>query len=218
MRRPFPPPTPRIFSGDAAALDVSFLEAVEKEPARLHLDIYRSEPRRKDKFFLKIFRNQDAIPISDLLPMLENMGLKVIAERPYELEFPGGRRAWIQDLELVMRAASATRFEALEREIKSAFTAVWTGRMDSDSFNQLTLAAGIPWRIVIVMRAYCRYLLQTGLPFSQGYIAQVLVNNAASRGIWPICSWPASTRPFRRRRARAPSRGSTAASARRSRK
>src|SRR6202035_5849169 len=107
------------------------------------------------------------------------MGLKVIAERPYQLEFPGGRRAWIQDLELVMQAAAVTQFEALEREIKNAFTAVWTGRMDSDSFNQLTLFAGIPWRIVIVMRAYCRYLLQTGLPFSQGYIAQVLVNNAA---------------------------------------
>ncbi len=177
----FPAAYTEDFQGDAAALDVSFVEAAEKEPARLHLDIYRSEPRRKDKFFLKIFRNQDAIPISDLLPMLENMGLKVIAERPYELEFPGGRRVWIQDLELVMQAASAaTRFEALEREVKSAFTAVWTGRMDSDSFNQLTLSAGIPWRIVIVMRAYCRYLLQTGLPFSQGYIAQVLVNNAAT--------------------------------------
>src|SRR5882724_454466 len=175
----FPAAYTEDFGGDAAALDVSFLEAVEKEPTRLHLDIYRSEPRRKDKFFLKIFRNQDAIPISDLLPMLENMGLKVIAERPYELDFPGGRRAWIQDLELVMQAAAVTQFEALEREIKNAFTAVWTGRMDSDSFNQLTLFAGIPWRIVIVMRAYCRYLLQTGLPFSQGYIAQVLVNNAA---------------------------------------
>jgi glutamate dehydrogenase len=175
----FPAAYTEDFQGDAAALDVSFLEAVEKEPARLHLDIYRREPRRKDKFFLKIFRNQDAIPISDLLPMLENMGLKVIAERPYELGFPGGRRAWVQDLELVMQASTVTQFEALEREIKSAFAAVWTGRMDSDSFNQLTLAAGIPWRIVIVMRAYCRYLLQTGLPFSQGYIAQVLVNNAA---------------------------------------
>jgi glutamate dehydrogenase len=174
----FPAAYTEDFNGDAAALDVSFLEAVEKEPARLHLDIYRPEPRRKDNFFLKIFRGQDAIPISDLLPMLENMGLKVIAERPYQLEFPGGRRAWIQDLELVMQASAATQFEALEREVKSAFTAVWTGRMDSDSFNQLTLAAGIPWRIVIVMRAYCRYLLQTGLPFSQGYIAQVLVNNA----------------------------------------
>jgi glutamate dehydrogenase len=175
----FPAAYTEDFQGDAAALDVSFLEAVEKEPTRLHLDIYRPEPRRKDKFFLKIFRNQDAIPISDLLPMLENMGLKVIAERPYELEFPDGRRSWIQDLELVMQSSTVVQFEALEREIKSAFTAVWTGRMDNDSFNQLTLSAGIPWRIVIVLRAYCRYLLQTGLPFSLGYIAQVLVNNAA---------------------------------------
>src|SRR5580692_7616067 len=174
----FPAAYTEDFHGDAAALDVSFLEAAEKEPGRLHLDIYRPEPRRKDKFFLKIFRNQDAIPISDLLPMLENMGLKVIAERPYELEFPGGRRAWVQDLELVMQASAVIQFDGLEREVKSAFTAVWTGRMDSDSFNQLTLSAGIPWRVVIVMRAYCRYLLQTGLPFSQGYIAQVLVTNA----------------------------------------
>jgi glutamate dehydrogenase len=175
----FPAAYTEDFQGDAAALDVSFLEAVEKEPTRLHLDIYRPEPRRKDKFFLKIFRDQDAIPISDLLPMLENMGLRVIAERPYELEFPIGRRAWVQDLELVMQASGVSQFDTLQREIKSAFTAVWTGRMDSDSFNQLTLCAGIPWRIVIVMRAYCRYLLQTGLPFSQGYIAQVLVTHAA---------------------------------------
>jgi glutamate dehydrogenase len=175
----FPAAYTEDFSGDAAAIDVSLLEAAEKEPARLHLDIYRPDPKRKDKFFLKIFRGQDAIPISDLLPMLENMGLKVIAERPYQLDFSAGGRGWIQDLELVMQAPPAIAFEALDREIKSAFTAVWTGRMDNDSFNQLTLSAGIPWRMVTVLRAYCRYLLQTGLPFSQGYIAQVLQNNAA---------------------------------------
>src|ERR1700722_13671140 len=175
----FPAAYTEDFQGDAAALDVSFLEAVEKEPTRLHLDIYRPEPRSKDRLFLKIFRNQDAIPISDLLPMLENMGLKVIAERPYELEFPGGRRSWIQDLELVMQSATVIQFEALEREIKSAFTAVWTGRMDNDSFNQLTLSAGIPWRIVIVLRAYLPVFAATGMAFSPGYIAQVLVNNAA---------------------------------------
>jgi glutamate dehydrogenase len=174
----FPAAYTEDFPGDAAATDVSFLEAAEKEPQRLHLDIYRPEPRRKDRLFLKIFRCRDAIPISDLLPMLENMGLKVIAERPYQLDFAGGGHAWIQDLELVMQAQSVSKFESLEREIKSTFTAVWTGRMDSDSLNQLTLAAGLPWRIVTVMRAYCRYLLQTGLPFSQGYIAQVLLNNA----------------------------------------
>jgi glutamate dehydrogenase len=175
----FPAAYNEDFSGDSAAVDVSFLESLEKEPARLHLDIYRPDPKRKDKFFLKIFRGQEAIPISDLLPMLENMGLKVITERPYQLDFAAGRRGWIQDLELVMQASPAIPFDALDREIKSAFTAAWTGRMDNDSFNQLTLSAGIPWRLVTVMRAYCRYLLQAGLPFSQGYIAQVLQNNAA---------------------------------------
>ena len=175
----FPAAYTEDFNGDAASLDVTFLEAAEKEPERLHLDIYRPDPRRKDRFFLKIFRNlEDAIPISDLLPMLENMGLKVIAERPYGLEFAAGRRAWIQDLELVIRGSLVTKFEVLAGEIKSAFTAVWTGRMDSDGFNQLTLTAGVPWRIVVVLRAYCRYLLQTGLPFSQGYMAQVLANNS----------------------------------------
>jgi glutamate dehydrogenase len=176
----FPAAYTEDFSGDAAAIDVTFLEAAEREPDRLHLDVYRPEPRRKDKFFLKIFRSQqDAIPISDLLPMLENMGLKVMAERPYGLEFPAGRRAWIQDLELNIQGSAVTKFDVLADDIKSAFTAVWTGLMDSDSFNQLTLTAGVPWRLVVVLRAYCRYLLQTGLPFSQGYIAQVLVNNPA---------------------------------------
>jgi glutamate dehydrogenase len=176
----FPAAYTEDFNGESAALDVSFLEAMEKEPARLHLDIYRPDPRRKDKLFLKIFRRQDAIPISDLLPMLENMGLKVIAERPYELELQGAKRAWIQDLELLMQSPAAIPFDALDHEIKSAFTAVWTGRMDNDGFNQLTLSAGVPWRLVTVLRAYCRYLLQTGLPFSQGYIAQVLINNPLS--------------------------------------
>ena len=174
----FPAAYTEDFSGDAAAVDVTFLEAAERERERLHLDVYRPEPRRKEKFFLKIFRNlEDAIPISDLLPMLENMGLKVMAERPYGLEFAGGRRAWIQDLELNIQGTAVAKFDVLADEIKSAFTAVWTGQMDSDRFNQLTLTAGVPWRLVVVLRAYCRYLLQTGLPFSQGYIAQVLVNN-----------------------------------------
>jgi glutamate dehydrogenase len=173
----FPAAYTEDFSGDAGALDVSFLEAAQTDPGRLHLDIYRPDQRQRRKFFLKIFRGNDAIPISDLLPMLENMGVKVIAERPYELDFADGRHAWIQDLELVMHAASAVKVDLLDREIKSAFIAVWTGRTDNDAFNQLTLTIGVPWRIVTVLRAYCRHLLQAGLPFSQGYIGQVLVGN-----------------------------------------
>jgi glutamate dehydrogenase len=173
----FPAAYAEDFPAAVAADDVSFLEAADGQPARLHLDIYRGDARRIDQFFLKIFRRRSAIPISDVLPMLEHMGLRVIAERPYQIEFADGG-GWIQDLEIEFRGAGAAGFEKLAADIKSAFTAVWTGRMDSDSLNRLTLSAGIPWQLVSVMRAYCRYLLQTGLPFSQGYIAEVLVRHA----------------------------------------
>ena len=166
------------FAADTAAVDVSFLEALEKDPGQLQLEIYRTEARRKERMFLKIYRLQDAISISDLLPMLENFGLRVIAERPYELDFSVERHGWIQDLELEIPASAHVKFDSLAAEIKNSFTAVWSGRMDNDSLNRLTLHAGLPWRLVTVIRAYCRYLLQTGLPFSQGYIAEVLVQNS----------------------------------------
>ncbi len=175
----FPAAYTEDFAADIGAQDVSFLESLEREPNRLHLDIYRSEPRRKDKFFLKIFRRQDAIPISDLVPMFENMGLKVIAERPYELEFGAGRRAWIQDLELLIKSDALGNSPDQQREFKNALTAVWTGQMDNDGLNQLTLVAAMPWRMVTVIRAYCRFLLQAGLPFSAGYMAQVLCAHPA---------------------------------------
>ena len=73
-----------------------------RNPQRLHLDIYRPEPRRKDKFFLKIFRNQqDAIPISDLLADAREHGTQGdrgaalrarVPRRPARLD-PGSRAA-----------------------------------------------------------------------------------------------------------------------------
>jgi len=173
----FPAAYAEDFTAETAADDVSFLEAADGQPARLQLDVYRGDAGRADQLFLKIFRRHRAIPISDLVPMLENMGLRVIAERPYQLEFADGG-GWIQDLELEFHGAGTAAFEKLANDIKSAFTAVWTGRMDSDSLNRLTLSAGIAWPLVTVVRAYCRYLLQTGLPFSQGYVAEVLVRHA----------------------------------------
>ena len=175
----FPAAYTEDFNAEVAANDVHFLEALDKTPAPLVLDIYRRDSRQHDKFFLKIFRKQEAIPISDLLPMIENMGLKVIAERPYELEFEDSR-AWIQDLELIFRTKATGTTQEQENNIKDSLTAVWTGKMDSDALNQLTLVAGIPWRLVWIVRAYCRYLLQAGLPFSPGYIAQVLVSHPAT--------------------------------------
>ena len=59
--------------------------------------------RMPARVHLKIVKLGEPVPISDILPMLENFGLRVIAERPYELAWPEGGEAWIQDFELEHR-------------------------------------------------------------------------------------------------------------------
>src|SRR5690606_8437176 len=123
----------------------------------------------------KIFRKENPIPLSDALPMLEHMGLRVISERPYLLELPD-RKAWIQDFD--MGYGGDRPLPEVKDIFQEAFYRIWRGDAENDNFNRLVLGAGLSWRQVALVRAYCKYLLQTGLPFSQAYMEQTLGANA----------------------------------------
>ena len=109
--------------------------------------------------------------------MLENFGLRVLAEHPYQVTTPE-RVVWIQDFELEARDLKRADIAALEPLFKEAFLAAWRGDIENDGFNRLLLCAGLSARDIVVVRAYCRYLLQTGIPFSQAYMERVLVAQA----------------------------------------
>ncbi len=67
------------------------------------------------------------------------------------------------------------------------FLAVWTGRAENDSFNRLVVVSGLTWRQAMVLRAYCRFILQTAATFSQAYMEQVLASNPElARMLWDI--------------------------------
>ncbi len=163
--------------------DIEDLEALANQPDRLRLNLYlppavelAKNPRLLN---LKIIKSGSSIPISDVLPMLENFGLRVLAEHPYEVLLPNGALASIQDLELEMHDASNIDLDRLEPIFKHAFRATWNGDSENDGFNRLLMAAGLELSEIIVLRAYCRYLLQTGLPFSQASMERVLATHGA---------------------------------------
>ena len=85
---------------------------------------------------------------------------------------------WIQEFELEARHLKRANIAALEPLFKEAFLAAWHGEIENDGFNRLLLCAGLSAREIVVVRAYCRYLLQTGIPFSQAYMERVLVAQA----------------------------------------
>ena len=153
-----------------AATDVDCLAALSG-PDDLRLSLYRS--RRKDGGLrFKLFRQLDDIPLSDALPMMENMGLRVLSEHPYKVESSAGV-AYIQDFE-VQSLQGELAVDAIDENFEEAFARIWRGDAENDGFNRLVLAAGLSWRQVAMLRSYCKYLLQVGVPFSQSYVEATL--------------------------------------------
>ncbi len=157
-------------SAQAAADDVCELAQLE-EGDQLRLRLHR---RQADgSLRLKLYRRGQDLPLSDVLPVMENLGLRVIAERPYPVQVDGVLH-YIQDFE-VDTLCGPVDPDQVNADFAEAFSRTWRGDAENDGFNRLVLAAGLSWRQVAVLRALCKYLLQVGTPFSQSYIEATLL-------------------------------------------
>ncbi|MEE8303607.1 MAG: NAD-glutamate dehydrogenase, partial [Candidatus Tectomicrobia bacterium] len=142
------------------------------------LNLYRMAGAPGDKLRFKLYHRDDPLPLSDALPMLENMGLKVIDEIPYLIEPKGsGHQIYIHDFGMVMRSGVAVDIGKVKALFEEAFSCIWSGQMENDGFNKLVLDAGLSWRRIVILRAYCKFLLQAKIPFSQAYMEETLARN-----------------------------------------
>ena len=156
-----------------AAFDVDNVADVD-QGEDLRMSLYRPRKNRTGIIRFKLFRKDSPIPLSDVLPMLENLGLRIVSERPYELHLPNHERIWIQDFDMVPAVDRELNLEIIRDLFQVSFEKALRGQSDSDRFNHLVIASQMHWRQVKVIRAYCKYLLQVGSPFSQSYMAETL--------------------------------------------
>ncbi len=177
----FPAAYEEDVSPRAASFDIEKMDALGDSDDALKMSLYRPPSFPDSNLRFKVFHREQPIPISEALPMLENMGLEVISERPYRVDFDDGSILWIQDFEMVYSHCTIDPGKVNEI-FQHAFYAVWLGNSENDGFNRLVLSAGLTWRQVSLLRAYCKYLLQTRLPFSQAYMEDSLSQNAALAG------------------------------------
>jgi glutamate dehydrogenase len=158
--------------------DLQELAALAAGPTALGMEL-RPGHRVSGALHLRLYRRDNPVAMSDILPMLENFDLRILNERPYRVTPTDGSTLWIQDIEV--RHAGGRVLDPLQEggRFEQAFFAVHRGDAESDGFNRLVLAAGLDWRQAMILRAICRYLLQTGIPFSQRYMEEVLARNHA---------------------------------------
>lgn len=164
------------FNPRLAVYDIKHVESLTKE-APLGINFYHSLDEHTDTFRLKIYQNDNTIPLSEVLPIVENLGMRAISERPYILKFPDGKLTWINEFTLQYTHDLTFELDEIKDLFQNAFSSVWSKEVENDGFNQLVLAARLTWREVDILRAYARYFKQIGFTFSQHYIERALNNN-----------------------------------------
>lgn len=135
------------------------------------------EKDKNDFLRVKLMHAEDTIILSDVMPIFENMGLKIIGESPHQLKFKDGRSIWINDFDMRYMVNRVIDVNDIKDIFQDAFKRIWFGEAENDGFNRLVLDANLTCREVVMLRAYTKYLRQTGFTFSQTYIEQALANN-----------------------------------------
>lgn len=165
------------FSPELAVEDIRKLQSLNGQND-LCVKVREPGPNQVGVIRLRLYKSGDAIPPSDSLPILENMGTRVLDQVPYPFRKPNGETIWMHDNGLAYVSKKKPDIEML-KNFEETFQAVWQKQIESDGFNQLVLKAGLTWRQVTIIRGYCKYLLQTTASFSQAYMEAALVANPA---------------------------------------
>ncbi|KID56810.1 NAD-glutamate dehydrogenase [Pseudoalteromonas luteoviolacea] len=174
LNRKYATAFPRAYKDEvlpsAAVVDISKLEKLSDEN-KLEMLFYRPQEEANSQIVrLSLFHKDEPIHLSDVMPMLENFGLRVIGETPYAVKTSDGQVNWIMDFSMLLDSKGLADFDKVSARFRAALINVWNNRLENDGFNRLVLKAGSTGREASILRAYAKYMRQIGVTFSQSYI------------------------------------------------
>jgi len=126
--------------------------------------LYRLEGEGEGELRLKIYQQGGSMPLSDAVPALENFGFRVLSELPTDLG--NGDRATVHDFRLSTQRDDPADLLARADAIEAAIASVLNGLAEDDVFNRLVIGTSLEAREANWLRAFYRYLRQTGLPYT----------------------------------------------------
>ncbi|MBL0123520.1 MAG: NAD-glutamate dehydrogenase [Betaproteobacteria bacterium] len=175
--RPFPAAYTEDTGPDQAVADFIAAKSMTADKP-IAMTLYRQPGESADHALgFRLYHLAKPVPLSGSLPMLENMGVRVEGERSYVIERHDAPAVYIHDFEL-SPVDVAFQLDDVKLKFENAFSRIWAREIENDGFNRLTLAAGLASDEIVMLRAYAKYLKQTGFTFSQQYIENTLARHA----------------------------------------
>lgn len=172
----FPAAYREATSAEDAAFDAVLINAYAS-PNGLAQSLSRPVGTAETAVHFKLFHRGGPAPLSDVMPMLEDAGLRILSETPSKVCPEGADPVWIHHFEAETATGCTIDIADVRDRFHDGFAAIWHGKAESDSLNQLILSAGLTWRQASLLRAFSRYLRQAGANFSIEYMEDTLNGN-----------------------------------------
>ncbi len=158
----FPAGYQERYTSAEAVTDTACLHGLSVETP-VNVRAYQRLEDDENHFCFKLYtRAEKAIPLSDILPVLGNMGVRTLEEYGYHVRSQDIGTYWVHEFILKLPRSHAGAFADFRDEFEQTLLALWYGRTEDDGFNALALT-GQSWREVALLRAFCRYRIQSGL-------------------------------------------------------
>src|SRR6185437_8133972 len=163
-----------------AVADIRMIESLsERNP--LGVDFHHRVEEDQDTVGLKIWSLERPLPLSERVPVLENMGFRVVDERTYHIapKAEGAQGVWLHDMLLERSGGGLIELDGAKGRLETAFLMIMSGAAENDGYNALVLSGRLMWRDVALVRTFSRFLRQIRVPYSQDYMWATLVKHAA---------------------------------------
>lgn len=141
------------------------------------MSFYRRLGDAQEAVYFRLIHLTSPLSLSDVMPILENLGLRVESEHPYGIKRKDGQSIWVHEFRLTYGLDTHIDLQNVTETFQQAFLRIWSGDAESDAFNKLILGTRLDWRAIAMLRAYSRYMKQIQFNFSGDYIAETLCNH-----------------------------------------
>ncbi|MCC6887091.1 MAG: NAD-glutamate dehydrogenase [Hyphomicrobiales bacterium] len=167
------------FSPQVAVDDIKVIGGLSASRP-LSADFYRRGESSDGPVGLKVWSHGRPIPLSERVPVLENMGFKVVDEQTHHIRLDADSRpdVWLHDMVLECPPGIGVDLAAAKARLEACFLVVMTGGAENDGYNALALTAGLAWRDIVLIRTISRFLRQIKVSYSQDYMWETLVRHA----------------------------------------
>ena len=153
------------FTPEQTLEDISACESLSKD-SNTAIKVYNVSCDKTCTLNAKIYRLENRIEPSLIMPVLTNFGLHIAQETGYPIKRTGKPVVWVHDFEATLPFTPEDP-EMVSRIFETAFINTWHGKNEDDAFNRLVLPQMADWRKIAFLRLVARYRRQSGLDPSE---------------------------------------------------